>query len=380
MPRSSLAIIVFAQFAGTSLWFAGNAVLAGQPQYSAAALTASVQVGFICGTLLFSLLAIADRWPATVVFLCCSLLGAMANALIPFFLEHVEGVLALRLASGFFLAGIYPVGMKIAAERFPQGLGKAMGWLVGALVLGTAFPHLLKGQLSQWSPALLFWAISILAASGGILLYLLVPASPKKNAPPVAFWGNIKKVWQEKPFRKPALGYLGHMWELYTFWAFVPFLLQSHSHFAAQNLQPGRFAFAIIAMGFVGCVLGGIMAAKKGSALVSRWAMLVSGACCLLLPLALQSSFTVYLLFLAIWGFAVVADSPQLSALAAQTAPPQLKGTALTLLTCAGFALTVVSLLFIQYLAAHLSQPHLALVALAPGPLFGAMALRKSPT
>lgn len=378
MPRSSLPAIVFAQFAGTSLWFAGNAVLAGQTQYSAAALTASVQVGFIGGTLLFSLLAIADRWPATLVFLCCSLLGASANALISFFLDQVEWVLALRLASGFFLAGIYPVGMKIAAEKFPNGLGKAMGWLVGALVLGTAFPHLLKGQLAQWNPAPLFWAISLLAASGGILLYLKVPAAPPKSFATLAFWGNIKEVWQEKAFRKPAQAYLGHMWELYTFWAFVPLLLQAHFQFAAQKLQPDRYAFAIIAMGFGGCVLGGMLAAKKSSAFVSRWAMLVSGTCCLLLPLALQLPFTVYLLFLSVWGFAVVADSPQLSALAAHAAPPPLKGTALTLLTCAGFALTVVSLLFIQYLGAHLAQPHLALVVLAPGPLLGAMALRKT--
>lgn len=378
MSRSSLPVIVFAQFAGTSLWFAGNAVLAGQSQFSTAGLTASVQVGFILGTLLFSLLALADRWPSTLLFLVCALLGASANALIPFFLEQVEGVLALRLATGFFLAGIYPVGMKIAGEKYQQGLGKAMGWLVGALVLGTAFPHLLKGQLAQWSPAPLFWAISILAASGGILLFLVIPANRKNGFVKLNLLGNISQVWQAKPFRKPALGYLGHMWELYTFWAFVPLLIQAHGQFAAQGADKGNYAFAIIGIGSLGCVLGGLLAGKKGSRFVSMWSLVISGGCCILLPLAILLPFSWFLAFLAIWGFTVVSDSPQLSALAAQKAPPHLKGTALTLLTCAGFTLTVVSLLFIQYLAAHLAQPYLALVALAPGPLLGVRALRKN--
>lgn len=378
MPRSVLPVIVFAQFAGTSLWFGGNAVLGGQPGYSAAALTASVQVGFIAGTLVFSLMALADRLRATLLFLGCSLMGALANLLVPFLLDQVNLVLFLRLITGFFLAGIYPVGMKIAADHFPKGLSKAMGWLVGALVLGTAFPHLLRGQLSAWLPVTLFGTLSLLAVAGGLLLYLAVPGlqfAKKSNSFQLST--GIAAIVQARSFRKPALGYLGHMWELYTFWAFVPLLLQQHRGWMALSIPVGGYAFAIIALGALACVLGGIVAARFGSQRVAFGSMAVSGACCLLLPLAIQLSFYPYLAFLLAWGFAVVADSPQLSALAAKGAPAHLKGTALSLLTCAGFALTVVSLLLIQYLAAHLALPWMALVALAPGPILGAWCLRQ---
>ncbi|OLY92897.1 Predicted arabinose efflux permease, MFS family [Cnuella takakiae] len=378
MPRHSLPLIVFAQFAGTSLWFAGNAVLVGQQGLSAAALTASVQLGFIAGTLLFALMALADRWPATRLFLLCSLSGALSNALIPFFLSAPWLVLALRVLTGFFLAGIYPVGMKIAADLFPKGLGVAMGWLVGALVLGTAFPHLLKGQLSQWPAETLLWTISGLATCGGILLYLLIPSNLPFLKSNGGFTGSIRSIVKEKPFLKPAFGYLGHMWELYTFWAFVPLLLQSHPSLKSQNGSIAVYAFYIIAIGALGCILGGLYARRTSSRKVSQLALAISGFCCLALPWAAALPLNGYLFYLLTWGFAVVADSPQLSALAAQTAPPQLKGTALSLLTCAGFGLTVVSLLFIQYLAARLAQPHLAMVALAPGPLMGLLALRKA--
>lgn len=379
MPRPNvlLPLIVLAQFAGTSLWFAGNAVLAGLPGISVAWLTVAVQLGFIGGTLLFALFTLADRVPASKLFFICTLLGAGANALIPFFLQQSSSLFVLRVATGFFLAGIYPIGMKIATDWYPQGLGKVLGWLVGALVLGTAFPHLLKGSLAQLSPAPILWSISLIAASGGLLLLIFIPSIQSKKLSSGFQIKALRLIWKEKAFRSAAIGYLGHMWELYTFWAFVPLLLQAHHrNTAISPAELARESFAVIAVGALGCIAGGNLATKLGSARISIGALFLSGACCILLPLALLGTATFFLLFLLVWGCSVVADSPQLSALAAQTAPPHLKGTALTALTCAGFALTIVSLLAIQYLSGHLGQPAWTLVLLAAGPAAGIRALR----
>lgn len=381
MPRFYLPLIVLAQFTGTSLWFAGNALLAGYPGFAPASLSATVQIGFIGGTLLSAFLLLSDRFSAPLLFLWSALLGALANALIPFCLLHPPLVLGLRVVTGFFLAGIYPVGMKIAADLFPKGLGEALGWLVGALVLGTAFPHLVKDQLHEMPVGVLFWVVSAMASLGGLLLFLFIPSSQiKKTA--VGFQPSaLLEIISIVPFRKAALGYLGHMWELYSFWAFVPLIILAYTKTEVTlPFSVSYLSFCVIAIGAVGCVLGGQWAAKKGSRQVSMVALTISGICCLLLPLMMYADVVLFILFLLVWGMSVVADSPQLSALAAATAPVHLKGTALTALTCAGFALTIVSLMFMQYLFSLLNIPSLAFMGLAPGPILGLLALRNSNT
>lgn len=373
-PWYILPVIVAAQFAGTSLWFAGNAILAGHSGLSAASLTASVQAGFIGGTLVFALLALPDRIAPTLLFLSCALLGASANALIAVLPANAgSGLLALRVATGFFLAGIYPVGMKIASDWYPQGLGKAMGWLVGALVLGTAFPHLLRAGLTTAAPNLMLLVVSLLAAMGGIVLYLLIPRHKASKPLGSIRFGAFSAIWQVKAFRSAAFGYLGHMWELYTFWAFVPVLVRwfQPSEVASADAP---LSFAVIATGALGCIAGGYLSGTWGSTRVAKMALVFSGSCCLALPFVAGAPEWLYVPLLLLWGFMVVADSPQLTALAAQRAPAHVKGTALTFLTAAGFALTVFSLLLMQYLAAQFGLA--ALLVLAPGPLLGALALR----
>ncbi|GAB3541324.1 MFS transporter [Pontibacter brevis] len=378
-PARILPTIVFSQFAGTSLWFAGNAVL---PELQASLqlqegalglLTSAVQFGFILGTLCFALFSLADRISPRLLFLICALLGATANVLVVFSATSVGGVLLLRSLTGFLLAGIYPVGMKIAANWYSGRLGKAIGYLVGALVLGTAFPHLLRGlgTALPWQTMLL--AVSVLAALGGLLMYLLVPDGPYHSKGARFDVVNMLKVFRAREFRAAAFGYFGHMWELYTLWAFVPFLLA----YALPQTPPEQlsiYSFCVIAAGTVGCIGGGYLSQRWGSGRVAFVQLLLSGICCILSVWLLQAPLLV-LPFMLFWGLVVVGDSPQFSALTAKTAPPQLVGTALTVVTCIGFAITIGSIQLTGYLIT-LVPPHFAFLLLAFGPLVGLLSIR----
>lgn len=366
-----LPILVFSQFAGTSLWFAGNAISKELGQAaggtSVAQLTSMVQFGFIAGTLVFAILTLADRFRPSRLFFFSSILAAAANALIIFTARDFFLISILRFITGFFLAGIYPVGMKIAADRFPQKLGAALGWLVGALVLGTAFPYLLHSQLYElpWKQILL--STSLLATGGGLLVLVFIPSQKSLQSArfePTAFL----LLFRSRNFRSVSFGYFGHMWELYTFWAFVPLLLQMHP---GLN-QVSGWSFIIIAAGAAGCVLGGILSKTKGSKAVAFYALVLSGACCLLFPFSIYLPLPVFLTFMIIWGVAVVADSPQFSTLVAQSALENYKGTALTIVTSIGFAITIASLQLTEII---FSLSNKTTWLLAAGPLLGLPAL-----
>lgn len=355
-PVHILPLIVLSQFAGTSLWFAGNAILPdirqqlGIESSSPASITSFVQFGFIAGTLVFAILAIADRFKPSQVFFVSSLIAATSNLSVIWLAKDSSSLLALRFITGFFLAGIYPVGMKIAADWYEKGLGTALGWLVGALVLGTAFPHLLKGALQDipWQNVIGF--TSLFAIAGGLMMLLFVQEGPARKKGQSFHPKNIAAIFRSKDFRSASFGYFGHMWELYTFWAFVPLLLAWNKEAAAQYNIP-FWSFIIIGTGCLGCIAGGYLSQKAGSAKVAFYSLLTSGCCCLLSFLVPGLPAPLLLGFLLTWGAAVVADSPQFSALVAQTAPPEYKGTALTLVTSIGFAITIASLQLISSLA-----------------------------
>jgi predicted MFS family arabinose efflux permease len=375
-PRRILPVIVASQFAGTSIWFAGNAVLGdlerdwGLAAGAVGHATSAVQLGFIAGTLVFAFFALSDRWPARAVFLAGALLGAAANLGV----LAGGGLAALvgwRFATGFFLAGIYPVGMKIAAGWYREDLGKALGWLVGALVLGTAFPHLLKSLGQAWPWQSVLAAVSAVAALGGVAIYLLVPDGPYLTKGARFDPRALASVFRSPDFRASAFGYFGHMWELYAFWAFVPLALAAHG--AVTNVS--FWSFAVIAAGFAGCVAGGLVSLRAGSAPVAFVQLAASGICCLLSPFMFGTPEAVYLGFLLIWGIVVVGDSPQFSALNAASAPRDRVGSALTIANCIGFAITIFSIQLLNLLAAHWPLQYL-LVLLAPGPILGLLALR----
>lgn len=375
-PAHILPVIVFAQFAGTSLWFAGNAVLPqlqqawGLEASAVGQMTSSVQLGFIAGTLVFALLNVADRLPARAVFLGSALVGGAATAGITLVDGHLAALLGLRALTGFCLAGIYPVGMKIAASWHERGLGRALGLLVGALVLGTAFPHLLRagGLQLPWETVLL--GVSALAALGGLLLFLTVPAGPYLPRGGRFDPHALRAVFATREFRAAAFGYFGHMWELYAFWALLPALLTTYG-----GVDVSLWSFLIIAAGAVGCAAGGVASEHLGSVRVAGALLTTSGLLCVAAPALVALPEPWFLAALLLWGFAVSGDSPQFSTLSARHAPPERVGTALTVTTSVGFALTIPSIELLARLFEAVG-PGVALVALAPGPALGLLALR----
>jgi MFS family permease len=375
-------VIIFSQFTGTSLWLAGNAVLGdlqrlwGLSPDALGYMTSSVQLGFIAGTLVFAFLAIADIYSPRRIFLLCSLVGAICNAGVYLFADGLASLMVFRFLTGFFLAGIYPVGMKIAAGWYQRGLGMALGYLVGALVLGTAFPHLLKaiGQTLPWASVVL--SVSVIAAFGGLMMHALVPDGPylTKGAKfdPAAF----KVIFQSRKFRSSAFGYFGHMWELYAFWAFVPVMLAAHiGSGTTGTLNISFWAFVVIGVGFIGCAGGGLLIARFGSAHVASTQLAISGICCIASPFLFSAPTPLFLLFLIVWGITVVGDSPQFSALNALNAPNELVGSALTIVNCIGFSITIVSIQLLTYVA-HFIDTRWLFLLLTIGPVAGLLAMR----
>jgi len=377
-PKRILPILVLAQFAGTSLWFAVNAVMPdlqqqmGWPASAVGRLTSALQLGFIVGTLVFALLAIADRFSARRVFLFCALAGALCTLGALMRIASFTELLLWRAATGFFLAGIYPVGMKIASQWFPKGLGVALGWLVGALVLGSASAHGIRALSVElpWSTVMI--SVALLAAAGGLLLFMAIPEPPNNTANTKKLeWQALATIWTDWRVRASVLGYFGHMWELYTFWVLVPLILATQLSGQALSFA----AFGVLGIGAVGCIGGGWLAKRWGSARVATLQLSMSGMCCLLAPWLLSAPLIWFLLWLAVWGITAAGDSPQFSTLTASNAPKHAVGSVLILTNCIGFALSIVSI----ELFTSLAQEH-QLSSLLPwlgiGPLLGVLAMR----
>jgi DHA1 family inner membrane transport protein len=383
VPRRILPVIVLSQFAGTSLWFAVNAVMPdlnrawGMPVATVGMLTSAVQLGFVAGTLVFALLMLSDRFPPPRVFLVCSLLGAIVNASMLLAQGQLWLLAASRFGVGILLAGIYPVGMKIAASWYREKLGAVMGVLIGALVLGTALPHGLRalagesaGDLGSlpghapWQAVVI--GVSLLAALGGLATALLVPANPKAVRGARITPAALGLIWTDRKLRASVFGYFGHMWELYAFIVLVPLVLATRLNGSAVSAA----AFCAIGAGFIGCVGGGLMVRRWGSARVAYVQLATSAACCVASPLMLEAPVPVFIGWLLLWGATVAGDSPQFSTLTAQNAPPAVVGSVLTFTNCIGFAISVVSIeLFVR--AAQAWPLGQVLPLLAVGPALG---------
>ncbi len=377
-PRRLLPVLVLAQLAGTSPWFAVNAVMAdlqqafGWPAAAVGTLTGAVQLGFIAGALVFALASIADRFSARRVFLLSALASAGCSQAALASAASFEALWAWRFATGFCLAGIYPVGMKIAAQWFPRGLGPALGLLIGALVLGSASPYALRALSAGGHWTVVFHGVALASAVAGIGLVLLIPEPP--HAPGRVVGLRLAALWAaaaDRRVRASVLGYFGHMVELYTMWVLVPLVLATRLSGAALSWV----AFLVLGAGAFGCVAGGYAARRFGSARVAGVQLATSGLCCLAGAVAIDAPAALFYGWLLLWGITVAGDSPQFSALTAGNAPPALVGSVLTLSNSIGFAISVASIeLFVR-----LAQQH-ALPALLPwlavGPLLGVIALR----
>jgi MFS family permease len=372
-----LPVIVIAQFFCTSLWFAGNAVLPDLVSHFSISekalgyITSAVQFGFISGTLCYAALLIADRFPPSRVFFSSAVLAAIANVSMVLIGSNMTSLLIMRFLTGFFLAGIYPVGMKIAADYYEKGLGKALGFLVGALVVGTALPHLLKSFTTSFPWMTVLYFTSGLSITGGILMLALVPSGPYQKRIQSLNYAAVFRIFKHKPFRSAAFGYFGHMWELYAFWAFVPFLLLTY-----ENIHPdmpiniSTLSFFTIAAGGLACVVSGYLSQIFGAKKTAFASLFLSGCCCLLSPLAFFLPVIPFVAFLIFWGLVVIADSPMFSTLVAQYAEIQIKGTAITIVTCIGFSITIASIELLNYLSGHV-DPRYMFMVLAIGPVCG---------
>jgi MFS transporter, DHA1 family, inner membrane transport protein len=375
-PRRVLPALALAQLAGTSSWFAVNAVMAdlqasrGWPASAVGTLTAAVQIGFIAGALLFGVLALADRFAARHVFLACAL-GAAACTLGARGADSLAALWGWRAATGFCLAGIYPVGMKLAAMWFPRGLGAALGVLLGALVVGSASPHALRALTAGAPWTAVFDGVALASAFAGAIVMLAIPEPPAgTRAPalqPSALWAAMRD-WR---LRASVFGYFGHMVELYTMWVLVPAILATRLGGTALSAA----AFLVLGAGALGCIGGGMVVRHFGSAWVATAQLACSGLCCISAPLWLAAPDRVFYGVLLLWGITVAGDSPQFSALTAANAPRAAIGSVLTLTNSIGFAISIASITLFVALAQHVP-----LAALLPwlgiGPALGVWAMR----
>jgi MFS family permease len=371
----TLAALVLAQFLGTSLWFAGNAAapelesLLGQSGL-VPTITSAVQLGFIVGTFFYAVFQLADRYSPSQVFLWSSLAAGAVNVALLFVPLQLEWILGSRFLTGFFLGGIYPVGMKIAADYTKGGLGVALGFLVGALVVGTAFPFLIQGLELDVSYRVLILVPAGLACLGGLLVGIGIPDGPYRKPNPALNFSLIPQLARNKALQGAAGGYFGHMWEIYTFWAFLPLLLGFLTHNTLSPATQSLWTFVLIGIGGISCAVGGLISQKLGSGTVAMASLIGSGVCGLVLLVFPEFAFWAPLPFLFVWGLLLSPDSPQFSTLVAQSVAPEHRGTALTLVNGLGFGLTIVSIQFTQHLAGFLS-PNQFIGLLCLGPVVG---------
>lgn len=385
--RRTLVLLAAAELLAMSLWFTGTAVL---PQLSAqwgaslavsAWLTMAVQLGFVVGALGIAIFNLPDIFSAPQIFVISSLCAAVANALFAAVAtRHEISAIVLRLITGAFLAGVYPTGMKILTGWYRSGRGLALGILIAALTVGSALPHGLHSFTLPWRTVV--YASSILSAIAALIVLLGVREGPYAAPQPPLDFSQAGEVWRNRRLRYANLGYLGHMWELYSMWGWIAVLLAASRH-TADTSRVELGAFAVIAVGAIGCVWAGFASDRcegtpsrvQQRARVTIYAMAASGACCLVAALVFDS-FPALVAVSLVWGIAVIADSAQFSAIISEVADPRYVGTALALQTALGFLLTVASLRVIAVIGQS-GGWRWAAAAMALGPAVGIWAMRK---
>jgi MFS family permease len=380
-----LTVLSLAELLALSLWFSASAVLPALRQEwrlgdaGSAGLTIAVQLGFIAGTLASALGNLPDVWSPRLLMAGSAALGALANGAVALWVESLPAALILRFITGLAMAGAYPPAMKIMATWFREGRGLAIGILVGALTVGSATPWLIRGLTTlPWRHTLL--TASVLALLSTAIVLFCVREGPHRF-PAARFDVRMAAaVFRERGPRLACLGYFGHMWELYAMWAWIGLFLADSARAANAGGYAGLDAdaatFLVIAVGALGCWLGGAASDRWGRTAATMAAMAVSGLCAATIGFTYGGAPLATLAVALVWGVSVVADSAQLSTAVTELSPPAYVGTALTTQTCVGFALTTLSIWLLPPVVAAVGW-RWAFATLAIGPFLGVVAMAR---
>ncbi|MGO4641169.1 nitrate/nitrite transporter [Mesorhizobium sp. 2RAF45] len=377
-----LSLLCLAVVLSLTTWFSATAILPELKQDLAltagaeAWLTNGVQVGFVIGALVASLVNLPDLVRLSRLMAAAALVAALANASLLFH-PDAGGAIAARIVTGTALAGVYPPALKLVATWFTRDRGLALGAVIGALTIGSALPHLFRAALSalDWRPVVA--AASLATAIGALLFLLFAREGPYPFGKAVFEPSRIGQVFREKPLLLANLGYLGHMWELYAMWAWL--LAYTRAAFEAQAIGTAAIAslstFFVVASGILGCLLGGYLSDRIGRTATTVGMMIVSGSCALLMGFLFTGPLWLFMLVAIVWGISVVGDSAQFSAAVTELADRRFVGTALSVQLGAGFALTVLAIWLTPRFADLIGGWRWAFLLLVPGPLLGASAM-----
>ncbi|MBN9264217.1 MAG: MFS transporter [Hyphomicrobium sp.] len=378
----SLIFLLLAQVTAMTTWFATTASLAAMRQgwtltpFQEGLMTSSVQAGFVGGTLTSALLSAADRYDPRNLFMTAAAIAGIACLLVILFEPTDVAVPMLRFATGFCLAGVYPVGMKMAATWAKGDLGLLIGLLVGAVTLGSAMPHLFVPLGLDWRVPCIVAGVCALI---GAVLIRWVDLGPNRAPAPPFRLANATEAFRRRPLRLANLGYFGHMWELYAMWAWIgTFLGASFAlrYGASPPIGASIATFLVIASGAIGCLAGGWAADRIGRTAVTIASLAVSGTCALIMGFAYGGPAWLILLIGIIWGVTVVSDSAQFSASVTELSDRTLVGTMLTVQTCIGFLLTLVTIHVMPYVVSGFGWTY-AFMVLAIGPAIGIWAMAR---
>ncbi|USG60481.1 MFS transporter [Sneathiella marina] len=379
----AVSLLAICQVLALSLWFSATALIPvlkaefGLGGFHASLFSSSVAIGFVAGTLLSAMFSLADRMPPKFFFAISTLIAALANASIVFLDPLSTEVILLRLLTGICMAGIYPIGMKMVSTWAKNDTGLLVGLLVGALTLGSAFPHI----LNLLDTSGFDWRIPLIAGSGlalisAFLIRFVSLGHDIPKAPPLDL-SLALYAWKYKPLRLANFGYFGHMWELYAMWAWIGVFL--YESFQIINLADARFdanlaTFATIAVGGLGSLVAGIAADRLGRTTITILAMVISGSCALIVGLFFGGNPVFLIIICLIWGISVIADSAQFSTCIIELSPKNMLGTMLTIQTCVGFLISLSTIHLVPLFVDIVTWKY-AFAPLAIGPMLGVLAM-----